>query len=91
MSAYIAELNKLAVAPAQTQPTPTLRQRFETWFCGLPEFVRDRAFSMSEFETAMETQGKYISPVLLQLGWRRERVWRTDGQYNRYWLPPRLG
>ena len=44
---------------------------------------------MVEFEGALKTQGKYISPVLLELGWRRKRVWSTTGQYHRYWEPPR--
>jgi hypothetical protein len=40
---------------------------------------RDRRFSMSEIEAALKTQGKYISPVLLELGWRRKRIWSTTG------------
>jgi hypothetical protein len=44
---------------------------------------------MSEFEVALNTQGKYISPVLLELGWKRKRRWASGGgQYNRYWKPP---
>jgi hypothetical protein len=43
---------------------------------------------MSEFEKALKAQGKYISPVLLELGWRRKRIWSTTGQYHRYWEPP---
>ena len=34
-------------------------------------------------------QGKYISAILLSLGWCRRRHWSTTGQYNRYWLPPK--
>jgi hypothetical protein len=43
---------------------------------------------MAEFETALKTQGKYISPVLLELGWRRKRIWSTTGQHHRYWESP---
>jgi hypothetical protein len=43
---------------------------------------------MIEFERALGTQGRYISPVLLALGWRRKRKWETAGQYCRYWVPP---
>jgi hypothetical protein len=32
---------------------------------------------MSEFEAALNTQGKYISPALLKLEWRRKRIWST--------------
>ena len=42
-----------------------------------------RRFSMSEFEKALKAQGKNISPVLLELGWRRKRIWSTTGQYHR--------
>jgi hypothetical protein len=43
---------------------------------------------MAEIEHALKTQGKYISLVLSELGWRRKRVWSTTGQYHRYWDPP---
>jgi len=39
---------------------------------------------MSEFEEALKTQNKWISPVLLELGWQRKRIWSTSGQYHRY-------
>jgi hypothetical protein len=65
-----------------------LRDRFTSWYHGQPAVSRDRRFSMSEFEAALKTQGKYISQVLLELGWRRKRIWSTTGQYHRYWEPP---
>jgi len=43
---------------------------------------------MSEFEKALKAQGKNISPVLLELGWRRKWIWSKIGQYHRYWEPP---
>lgn len=87
MSAYIRKLQKhiTTVMPAQQLP---LRERFVTWYCTLPEVVRNRPFSMIEFESALGTQGKYISPVLLGLGWQRKRCWNSRGQYHRYWVPP---
>jgi hypothetical protein len=48
----------------------------------------DRRFWMAEFAAVLKTQGKYISPVLLELVWRRKRVWSTTGQYHRYWETP---
>lgn len=89
-SAYISQLNKQVAAVSPPSEPPSLRQRFVEWYQNLPEFSRVRAFSMSEFETAMATQGKYISPVLLKLGWRRRRIWSTGGQYHRYWQPPHV-
>jgi len=43
---------------------------------------------MQEFESALGTQGKHISAVLLSLGWRRKRQWNDIRRYRRYWLPP---
>ncbi|WP_124486886.1 MULTISPECIES: hypothetical protein [unclassified Burkholderia] len=89
MSAYVKHLNRLA--EASVPATQSLRQRFVDWYRTLPEISRCRAFSMIEFETALGTQGKYISPVLLELGWQRKRRWSSRGQYHRYWVPPQPG
>lgn len=88
MSAYVKLLNRQA--EVSVSAAPPLRQRFVDWYRTLPEISRYRAFSMTEFETALGTQGKYISPVLLDLGWQRKRRWSSRGQYLRYWLPPHL-
>ncbi len=83
-------MNTLAEAQrAQPSQPSSLRQRFVDWYGNVPAVSRDRRFSMAEFEAALKTQGKYISPVLLELAWRRKRVWSTTGQYHRYWAPPR--
>jgi len=74
-----------AAQPAQPL---SLHDRFVNWYGSLPPVSRDRRFSMSEFEAALKTQGRYISRVLLELGWRRKRVWSTAGHYSRYWVPP---
>jgi hypothetical protein len=73
---------------AQPSQPSSLRARFSRWHSSLPPVSRDRRFAMSELEVALKTQGKYISPVLLELGWRRKRIWSTTGQYHRYWEPP---
>ena len=73
---------------AQPSCPSSLRDRFEARCSSLPAVSRDCRFSMSEFEAALKTQGKYISPVLLELGWLRKRMWSTTGQYHRYWVPP---
>lgn len=88
MSAYVAELNKLLASRSLPPQARSLRQRFLDWYRSLPEFTRNRPFSMSEFEAALKTQGKYISPMLLELGWQRKRIWSTMGHYHRYWQPP---
>ncbi len=89
LSGYAAYLRKMTEAQrAQPYKPSSLRDRFTSWYRGLPAVSRDRRFSMAEFEAALKTSGKYISPVLLELGWRRKRVWSTKRQYHRYWEPP---
>jgi hypothetical protein len=90
MTAYIASLNRALETTAQTSAaTPGLRQRFIEWYSCLPEISQNRPFAMIELEAALSTQGKYLSPILLALGWHRKRKWTSHGQYSRYWLPPK--
>ena len=78
-----------ADARCRRTPPPSLHAKFVAWYGALPPVSRDRRYSMSEFEKALGgTQGKYISPVLLELGWTRKRIWSTRGQYLPYWAPP---
>jgi hypothetical protein len=88
MSAYIAQLKKLIAAQSPPPESLSLKQRFLEWYRSVPEFARNRRFAMSELEVALKTQGKWISPVLLELGWQRKRIWSTTGHYHRYWQPP---
>lgn len=92
-SSYINQLNRLldededAAAPPPQEPD--LHQRFKAWIESLPEVSRHRAFAMVELERALNTQGKYLSPILLRLGWQRRRKWTATGHCPRYWVPPR--
>lgn len=88
MSAYLRSLEKLLPPPATKPRVSPLEARFLEWFTTLPEFTRNRPFSMQEFEQALGTQGRFLSPVLLRLGWRRQRRWSSRGQFHRYWLLP---
>lgn len=89
MTAYICSLNRGLEAASQTSTAaPGLRQRFVEWYDRQPEISRNRPFAMIELEQALSTQGKYLSPILLGLGWRRKRKWTGGGQYSRYWVPP---
>lgn len=87
-SAYISTLKRMLDAEAERPLAglPSLQDRFLAWYAALPEVSRDRPFAMVEFEHALQTQGKYLSPVLLQLGWSRKRKWTGRGQYHRYWV-----
>lgn len=89
-SAYLRSLEKLLPPPANKPKVTPLEARFLEWINNLPEFTRDRPFSMREFEVALGTQGRFLSPMLLRLGWRRQRRWSSQGQYHRYWNPPEL-
>lgn len=91
MRAYLAELNQIKrevenLREAQTHPD--LRARFLAWYNGLPEVSRYRPFAILEIEQALHTQGKYLSPVMISLGWQRKRKWDSKGHYPRYWIPP---
>ena len=50
--------------------------------------ARNRPFAMVEIERALGTRGRFISAVLIRLGWRRQRIWTGAGPFHRYWLPP---
>ena len=89
-SAYITQLNRELERERDTPPpqAPSLSQAFVEWYESLPEVSRQRAYSITEMEQALHTQGKYLSPILLNLGWQRKRKWTSAGQYPRYWVPP---
>ena len=89
-SAYINQLNTMVTLEraAPAPQSPDLCQRFLAWYESLPEVSRHRPFAMIELEQALDTQGKYLSPVLLGLGWQRHRKWSSKTQYHRYWVPP---
>ena len=89
-TAYIAALNRETRGEDERSQSaqPDLRQRFLDWHASLPEIARHRPFAMVEVEQALGTQGKYLSPVLLSLGWQRRRKWTSQAQYPRYWVPP---
>ncbi|SPA46771.1 hypothetical protein [Cupriavidus taiwanensis] len=89
MSAYIKLMQQ--TVPEDSADELPLRLQFLEWYGALPEVARLRPFSMVEFERALGTQGKYISPVLLALGWQRKRRWSSRRQYHRYWVPPSDG
>jgi hypothetical protein len=90
MPAYVRKMLESAAAAYPPSPRSTLRARFVDWYASLPAVSRERPFAMSEIEAALKTQGKYIGPVLLELGWRRRRLYKTRGPYSRYWVPPAL-
>jgi hypothetical protein len=89
-SAYIRSLQRSLETDDVPQELfkPDLKQRFIEWFASVPEICRVRPWSMVEFERALGTQGRFLSPVLEGLGWERGRKWSTKGANPRYWVPP---
>ena len=89
-SAYIKTLQRSIQAgePSTRLSISPLEARFMEWLDSQPEISRIRPYSMIELERALETQGRYLSPILLRLGWQRRRKWSSQGQYHRYWMPP---
>lgn len=89
MSAYVRTLQQAAPDPAPGRPADAdLKTRVQRWFEGLPEFARQRPFSIYEIEKSLSMPGRLISPALLALGWSRRRRYNSQGQQNRTWLPP---
>lgn len=92
-SAYIRSLQRSLEsehAPEQLFK-PSLKQRFIEWFASVPVISRARPYSMIELERALGTQGRFLSPVLYELGWERHRKWSSTGQSPRYWVPRKRG
>jgi hypothetical protein len=90
VSAYIKHLSEIARSENVAVARHSLTYRFQEWYISLPEPTRVRPFSMQELEAVLKSQGRFISPVLLKLGWQRKRQWSSKGQYYRLWLPPRI-
>lgn len=89
-SAYVRSLQRsLETKEISTELSrPDIKSRFLSWLDSQPEISRFRAYSMTELEKALGTQGRHLSPILLELGWERRRKWTSKTQYLRYWMPP---
>lgn len=82
---YAAQLTKAAAdaAAQRAQPShpPSLRQRFVARYGSVPAVSRERRFAMSEMAVPLE----YISPVLMELGWRRKTDMEHGTAVSRIW------
>ena len=87
MSAYIHQLQQQTATPPPTRP-PSLEERFDHWWASQPVATRSRAYSMEELTTALATQARFISPILVKRGWVRQRRWQHRQHYFRVWLSP---
>lgn len=87
-SAYLRSLEKLLTPPASKPKVPPLEARFLEWFNSLPEFTRNRFWSIQEIAVALGTQPRFLSPILVAHNWVRNRKWDNKKHYHRYWVPP---
>jgi hypothetical protein len=89
-TAYIRSLQRIleADASAELSKKSDLEAKFLSWLVSQPEISRDRPYAMTELETALGTQGRYLSAILIRHGWTRRRKWTGKTQYLRYWVPP---
>ena len=92
-SAYIRSLQRSLDAETEPQQLfkPDLKRRFIEWFASVPEISRVRPYSMVELERVLSTQGRFLSPILEDLGWERRRKWSSKRANPRYWVPPERG
>lgn len=89
----ISHLEKLkrrrAAAQALRDATPkpaTIHERIQTWYNGLSEEDRARAWTMREFKALFGDTPQQLGAALFELGWTRKRMWRDDRPTARYWL-----
>lgn len=89
----IGHLEKLkrrrAAAQALRDATPkpaTLHERIVTWFAGLSDDDKSRAWTMREFRALFGETPQRIGAALFELSWTRRRSWADSKPTARYWL-----
>lgn len=76
-----------AQARRAAMPKPqTIHERIETWYNGLTDADKSRAWTMREFRAIWGETPQRIGAALFDLGWTRKRMWRDDRPTARYWL-----
>jgi hypothetical protein len=96
--AYIQRLRREAEerrARRRTEPSATatdsraeLRARITRWYNALAPEDRAPRYLLEHLAPLFRCTPQQLGVALHELGWRRKRVWRDDGPYRRYWLPP---
>lgn len=84
---YLKQKREAAQALREAEPKqPTLSERIEKWYEGLPDEDKRRAFTMKEFRALFGETPQRISAVLWDQNWTRKRSTRNDLPTSRYWL-----
>ena len=93
-----AEVARQGVPPKDQpvkQHTP-LRNQIIRLMAEMPPELRSRPWSISELVNQL--QGRYrahphaqlVARELIALGWRRTRLWTSEGRGSRIWHPPEV-
>ena len=99
---YIDNLRQTAVAqntpkepsPKQVRVYKPLTEQITELMQSLPYALKNKPWSMQELVSRLD--GKYrdrphaqlVGIALKELGWSRKRLWNTDYQGVRLWIPP---
>ena len=85
---------KKTVAESKHKPPPTpavkeaerpLIVQISEWLARLPEDQRGAGYPMEFFTKRFGASQQAIGPVLVELGFRRERLYRKNEAHRRYW------
>ena len=99
---YIDNLRQTATAKNEKKESPTqqvrtykpLTEQITKLMQSLPNALKNKPWSMQELVSRLD--GKYrdrphaqlVGIALRQLGWSRKRLWNTEYQGVRLWIPP---
>ena len=96
LAAEVGELGK--IAKSKRRPLSTYVDQITSWHAQLPPELRRAPRTMQEFlalligrSPGLQANAGEVSKILFDLGWRRMRIWKKDGEGKRLWLPPGAG
>lgn len=69
-----------------TPKPPSLHERIETWYEGLSDDDKRRAWTMKEFRNIFGETPQRIGAALFDLDWTRRRSWKDSMPTARYWM-----
>lgn len=75
-----------AAEQAAIPKPPSLKERLEAWYTGLPDDDKRRVYTMREFRAIFDETPQKIGAALFELGWTRKRLWSDDRPTARYWF-----
>ncbi|MDR3630097.1 MAG: hypothetical protein P4L42_07160 [Desulfocapsaceae bacterium] len=88
---FMTELRELAAKEKESQKScqETPLDTFRNWWHSLKEEEKSRPYyTMDFFRYHFYDSTATIGKVLHQMGFRKSRLWRTDGPSTRIWFPP---